>query len=143
MSTAPLVNNPRGDVARDLAADVPRSLASTEQATPGVPLAPSRARRWRRRSLLIACVLAVALDLARPPAQQLSARGLVAAIHGYQATLSPRLGAVGVRCRFTPTCSHFAEGAIRRDGALVGSVRAAWRVLRCGPWTKAGTYDPP
>jgi putative component of membrane protein insertase Oxa1/YidC/SpoIIIJ protein YidD len=32
---------------------------------------------------------------------------------------------------------------IRRDGALVGSARAGWRVLRCGPWTPAGTPDPP
>jgi putative membrane protein insertion efficiency factor len=84
-----------------------------------------------------------AVDLARPAPRQLSARALVGAIHVYQATLSKRLGAAGVRCRFTPTCSHFAVGAIRKDGALVGSARAAWRVMRCGPWTKAGTVDPP
>jgi uncharacterized protein len=48
-----------------------------------------------------------------------------------------------VRCRFEPSCSRYAEGAIRKDGALVGAARATWRVLRCGPWTEAGTYDPP
>jgi putative membrane protein insertion efficiency factor len=102
-------------------------------------------RRRRRRLLVVALALTLvfALDLARPPARQLSARGLIAAIHLYQATLSPRLGAAGVRCRFRPSCSHFAEGAIRKDGALVGSARAAWRILRCGPWSPAGTYDPP
>lgn len=129
-------------LARDLAGGAPRAAGAPEERSVEATAA-SRARRRRRRGILAAFVLAFALDLARPPAQQLSARGLVAAIHGYQATLSPRLGALGVRCRFTPTCSHFAEGAIRRDGALIGSVRAAWRVLRCGPWTKAGTYDPP
>ena len=99
----------------------------------------------RRRVLFIALALGLALvvDLARPAPRQLSARGLLAAIHLYQATLSPRLGAAGVRCRFTPTCSRYAEGAIRKHGALAGGARAAWRLLRCGPWTAAGTHDPP
>ena len=109
---------------------------------------PQASRRtWRRPSrraavlLLLAALLAA--DLARPPADQASARLLLAGIHLYQATLSPRLGALGVQCRFRPTCSHYAEGAIARHGALGGSLRAAWRVLRCGPWTPLGTFDPP
>ena len=102
-------------------------------------------RGTRRRAWIVALAigLVLALDLARPPSHQLSARGLIGAIHLYQATLSPQLGRAGVRCRFKPSCSHFAEGAIKKDGALVGSARAAWRILRCGPWTPAGTYDPP
>ena len=48
----------------------------------------------------------------------------------------------GVRCRFTPTCSHYGADAIRKDGALIGSLRAIWRVARCGPWTPMGTVDP-
>jgi putative membrane protein insertion efficiency factor len=68
---------------------------------------------------------------------------LLGGIHLYQATLSPHMPALGVRCRFRPTCSHYAEGAIARYGALSGSLRAAWRILRCGPWTPVGTYDPP
>jgi putative membrane protein insertion efficiency factor len=102
-----------------------------------------RASRRRAWIVALAISLVLALDLARPPAHQLSARGLIGAIHLYQATLSPQLGKAGVRCRFKPSCSHFAEGAIRKDGALVGSARAAWRILRCGPWTPAGTFDPP
>lgn len=85
----------------------------------------------------------LALDWSRAPADQLTARALLTAIHTYQATLSPLLGRAGVRCRFHPSCSHYAEGAIEKDGALIGSLRAAWRVARCGPWTPAGTYDPP
>jgi len=103
-----------------------------------------RLRRHRRALLVAAVVVAVlALDLARAPERQVSARVLVASIHLYQATLSPLLARAGTRCRFEPSCSHYAEGAIRKDGALVGSARAAWRVLRCGPWTPAGTVDPP
>lgn len=100
----------------------------------------------RRRALLAAAVLLLALvglDLARAPERQVSARFLLGAIHLYQATLSPRMPALGVRCRFTPTCSRYAEGAIRKHGALVGSLYAAARIARCGPWTPQGTYDPP
>ncbi|MEZ5330514.1 MAG: membrane protein insertion efficiency factor YidD [Thermoanaerobaculia bacterium] len=68
---------------------------------------------------------------------------LIGAIHLYQGTLSPLLAVGGVRCRFEPSCSHYAVGAIERDGALRGSWRAAKRLLRCGPWTPAGTIDPP
>lgn len=103
----------------------------------------TRRRRWVRAVVLLAALAALGLDLARPPASQLSARFLLGGIHLYQATLSPRMPALGVRCRFRPTCSHYAEGAIARYGALSGTLRAAWRILRCGPWTPAGTYDPP
>ena len=84
-----------------------------------------------------------ALDLSRVPEKQLSARALLGAIDLYQATLSPLMPGMGVHCRFEPTCSHYGEESIRRHGALVGSARAAWRILRCGPWTAAGTHDPP
>lgn len=85
----------------------------------------------------------LAFDASRPPARQWSAKALVRAIHLYQATLSPMMPAMGVRCRFVPTCSHYGEESIRKHGALVGVAKTAWRVLRCGPWTEAGTVDPP
>jgi len=127
------------------AAETPRpATPRTGSPQPGSPqtgrrLSP-RARRW-----LVALGLAalLAFDLARPPADQLSARFLLAGIHLYQATLSRGMGRIGVQCRFQPTCSHYAEGAIEKDGALVGSARAVWRIARCGPWTPAGTVDPP
>jgi uncharacterized protein len=103
-------------------------------------------RQHRRRlALALALLFAVLLgyDLARPPRRQVSARALLGAIHLYQATLSPRMPLLGVQCRFHPTCSHYAEGAIRKYGALAGTARAAWRIARCGPWTPQGTYDPP
>ena len=95
------------------------------------------------RGLLVAVALLLAADLLQPPASQLSARAMLAVIDAYQATLSPRLAKAGARCRFEPTCSHYGEAVIRRDGALVGGAKAAWRVLRCGPWTPAGTEDEP
>lgn len=108
------------------------------------PPALDRRRGRRRRWAVAAVVLALlALDLSRPPAAQLSARAELAAIAVYQATLSRLFGAAGVQCRFRPTCSRYAEGAIAEDGALIGTARAVGRVLRCGPWTPAGTVDPP
>jgi putative membrane protein insertion efficiency factor len=63
---------------------------------------------------------------------------LVGLVRAYQLFLRPVLGA---NCRFEPHCSAYAIEAIRRHGALRGAVLAAWRVLRCNPWS-AGGYDP-
>ena len=63
---------------------------------------------------------------------------LIALVHGYRATLS---GVFGGQCRFYPSCSHFAEDAIRAHGAARGSGLAVWRILRCNPLFRAG-YDP-
>jgi len=94
------------------------------------------------------CVLpalgfACGYDLSRQPSEQLTARALLGAIDGYQTVLSPVLSFSGVRCRFTPSCSHYGEASIEKYGAGKGSLRAAWRVLRCGPWTERGTIDLP
>ena len=100
----------------------------------------------RKRKAAIAALvflLLLAIDFSRPPTAQVSARVLLGAIDVYQATFSILNRKAGVRCRFKPTCSHYAEGAIRKYGALKGIGLAAWRVLRCGPWTPAGTVDLP
>ena len=116
-----------------------------DAATAAPPNRAAARRRSRRPLLATLAVAAVLLsaDLARPPQDQLTARAALAALAVYQATLSPLFGKIGVQCRFRPTCSHYAVGAVREDGALVGSLRAAGRVMRCGPWTPAGTVDPP
>jgi hypothetical protein len=100
----------------------------------------------RKRKAGIAALvllLLLAFDFARPASAQVTARVLIGAIDIYQATFSILNRKAGVRCRFKPTCSHYAEGAIRKYGALKGTGKAAWRVLRCGPWTPAGTVELP
>jgi putative membrane protein insertion efficiency factor len=100
----------------------------------------------RKRKAAIAALmllLLLALDFSRPPSAQVSAQVLLGAIDVYQATFSILNRKAGVRCRFTPTCSHYGEGAIRKYGALKGTGKAIWRVLRCGPWTPRGTVDLP
>ena len=98
----------------------------------------------RRRLLILAAlgIIVVVADLSRAPAHQLSARAAIAGIHVYQATLSRAFAASGMACRFSPTCSHYAEACVRRFGLLRGGGMALTRVIRCGPWTPAGTIDP-
>ena len=44
-------------------------------------------------------------------------------------------------CKYEPTCSHYAEQAIRAHGPVKGLGLAVWRVLRCNPWSRGG-FDP-
>jgi hypothetical protein len=99
--------------------------------------------RWLLRVFLVTAAGVVLYDVTRPPAQQVSARFAVAGIHLYQSALSPLVASAGFSCRFTPTCSRYAEAVIVRDGLVHGSWLAARRIARCGPWTKPGTQDPP
>ena len=62
----------------------------------------------------------------------------VAPIAVYQRMLSPLLPR---RCKYEPTCSHYAVDAIGEYGILRGAVLALWRLLRCNPWSYGG-YDP-
>lgn len=59
-------------------------------------------------------------------------------INIYRWFLSPLLGS---NCRYYPSCSHFAQDAIKAHGALQGSWLAAKRIARCHPWADGG-YDP-
>ena len=68
----------------------------------------------------------------------LSARLVQGAIRGYQLLLSPVLP---MSCRFHPTCSEYARDALATHGFRRGLGLAAWRVLRCNPWSRGGV-DP-
>lgn len=63
---------------------------------------------------------------------------LLAPVVAYQRVISPALPR---RCKYEPTCSHYAVRAVREYGILRGLVLATWRVLRCNPWSDGG-YDP-
>ena len=62
----------------------------------------------------------------------------IAPITLYRRVISP---AIPQRCKYAPTCSHYAVDAIREYGILRGAVLASWRLLRCNPWSYGG-YDP-
>ena len=62
---------------------------------------------------------------------------LLAPVHLYRATAVLRQP----RCRFYPSCSTYAVGALREHGPLRGTWLAAARLLRCHPWSVGG-IDP-
>ena len=45
-------------------------------------------------------------------------------------------------CRYTPTCSAYAVGAITRYGPWKGGWLALRRLLRCHPFSHHDYYDP-
>lgn len=61
-------------------------------------------------------------------------------IRAYQRLISPLFGA---RCRYYPTCSAYAEQAIRTHGVVRGAGLAAWRLVRCNPFSAGGVDEVP
>jgi putative membrane protein insertion efficiency factor len=41
-------------------------------------------------------------------------------------------------CKYHPSCSQYALDALRKHGVVRGSLRAAWRLARCNPWSHGG-----
>jgi putative membrane protein insertion efficiency factor len=66
-------------------------------------------------------------------------RVVIAPIRVYQRLVSPMLGR---RCKYYPTCSEYAVGAVREFGVVRGIALASWRLLRCNPWSAGGVDYP-
>lgn len=65
---------------------------------------------------------------------------LIWLVRGYQLFVSPLLGP---RCRYYPSCSTYAVTALQRFGPLKGTWLAAYRVLRCNPFSRGGVDHVP
>jgi putative membrane protein insertion efficiency factor len=87
--------------------------------------------------VLAACAIAIAALTAY--AQPLA----IQSIHVYQRVGAPIAARIGLRCRFTPTCSRYAEAVVARDGVARGGWKTFRRIARCNPWTPDGTRDEP
>jgi putative membrane protein insertion efficiency factor len=68
----------------------------------------------------------------------LAVRALILLVEAYRVALSPLLGGF---CRFEPSCSRYAEEALRRHGARRGLSLTVRRLLRCHPF-RPGGFDP-
>lgn len=71
----------------------------------------------------------------------------IALIRIYQKTISPDHSWIrhifpGGFCRYTPSCSMYTAEAIKKHGLIIGSLKGAWRILRCNPWSKGGIDMP-
>lgn len=65
-------------------------------------------------------------------------KSLIIVLKGYQFILSPLLGQ---RCRFYPSCSHYAVEALTHYKLIKGCYLIFCRLLRCHPFHPGG-YDP-
>ncbi len=65
-------------------------------------------------------------------------RVVLGLISAYRRRISPLLGA---RCRYEPSCSAYAVEAVGRFGLIRGTILAAWRLVRCNPFSHGG-FDP-
>ncbi|GAA2239838.1 hypothetical protein GCM10010401_10480 [Rarobacter faecitabidus] len=74
------------------------------------------------------------------PIRSSRGRGTVAVIRWYQRKISPYLGP---RCRYYPTCSAYALGAIERHGLIKGITLGAWRLAKCNQFSSGGIDDVP
>jgi hypothetical protein len=63
---------------------------------------------------------------------------LILLVKIYQKTLSPIVNAFGPRCKYYPSCSHYAIDALRERGAIVGLGLTTWRLIRCNPFSHGG-----
>ena len=63
---------------------------------------------------------------------------VIAMIRFYQKYISPYKG---TKCPYVPSCSQYGLEAIEKYGVIKGGLLAAWRILRCNPFSKGG-YDP-
>jgi uncharacterized protein len=61
-------------------------------------------------------------------------------LRAYRAVISPLYGDV---CRYYPSCSAYALGAVQEHGLIIGSLLAARRLARCHPWAEGGVDDVP
>jgi uncharacterized protein len=100
-----------------LGGEGPRARADQEQPEAGEQRPHARGKDHAKRALRAIAVAPIVL---------------------YQRLISP---AIPRRCKYHPTCSRYAVDAIREYGILRGAVLAAWRLLRCNPWSYGG-YDP-
>ena len=65
-------------------------------------------------------------------------KSLIFLLQVYRYLISPL---IGHSCRFYPSCSHYAQIAIKRYGACRGLYLTVRRLLCCHPW-HIGGYDP-
>jgi putative membrane protein insertion efficiency factor len=56
-------------------------------------------------------------------------------VFAYRKLVSPFLAP---RCRYYPSCSTYAVDALKAYGPIRGSILAAWRVVRCNPFSDGG-----
>ena len=63
---------------------------------------------------------------------------IIKVIQFYRKYISPMKR---TKCPYFPSCSQYGMEAIEKHGVIKGSFLAAYRIIRCNPFSKGG-YDP-
>jgi uncharacterized protein len=113
-------------------------LSESKPVATGVPACGSEDRKNRQAGTPAATLRAALIWLSRLPL-----RLATLLIWIYQKTISPALVVIDPTggCRFAPTCSHYARGALEEHGLLFGLALTLRRLAKCGPWHPGGE-DP-
>jgi putative membrane protein insertion efficiency factor len=77
----------------------------------------------------------------RAPQKQVTARVYLSAVRVYQNHIHP-VTMHFIRCRYSPTCSHYSVEAVKRFGIYKGLGLTVKRLLSCNGSVPMGTYDP-
>ncbi len=72
--------------------------------------------------------------------RKIPTQAILAGITLYQWLISPLLGQ---RCRFYPSCSHYATEALKKYGVTQGVWLTTKRLLKCHPWHPGGNDNVP
>jgi len=81
------------------------------------------------------------VDSQRVPENQLTAKTYLLAVDGYQRYLHPVTHHF-IRCRYTPTCSHYSQQAVQKFGIARGLSLTVKRLWSCRSRVPMGTPDP-
>ncbi len=73
--------------------------------------------------------------------EQLVAQTVLFFLSIYKWVGSPFFSALGVECRFTPSCSQYMREAVQVHGPVKGVLLGLWRLLHCHPAGGCG-HDP-
>jgi putative membrane protein insertion efficiency factor len=107
------------------------------------PRNSERSRGWRSRRTALAALtgaIVVVASLHTAAAE----RATLGAIGFYRAHGSALMRHFGAECRFQPTCSRYAELAVRKYGVVHGLAKTGVRLVRCNPLTsRRGEVDEP
>ena len=98
-----------------------------------------RNRHPRGRAVEMAGRFCPLLERVAAAADRLAVSILLGLVTAYRLLLSPLLGR---HCRFQPSCSQYFAEAVRKYGAVRGSIKGIGRICRCHPWHPGG-HDPP
>ncbi|MCX6117634.1 MAG: membrane protein insertion efficiency factor YidD [Proteobacteria bacterium] len=81
--------------------------------------------------------------MSHKPASPVLNRVIIGLVRFYQLSISLMIGAVfGQRCRFHPSCSHYAMQCYQKYSFLNATNATVRRLSKCGPWNPGGVDLP-